>query len=215
MHENNKNIENNINIDSLSFSNMNIDSNKNTNMNTDMNTNTNINTDMNTNTNINTDMNTNMNTLMNTNINISNQLINSNMISNESFKKNIMKKGKIILKENDFFNDLDYIMSDDNFRIFYDKYFKDFSDVKIVLLYMKLYETIQKEYFEINNKEIEKELLAYIIKELMCDNFTRKNIMKSFNEYENNNNPKDKRFILDIFNKKNNIKQITLNKKDI
>jgi hypothetical protein len=147
------------------------------------------------------------------NKNISRELINSNMISNESFKKNIMKKGKIILKENDFFNDLDYIMSNNNFRIFYDKYFKDFSDVKIVLLYMKLYETIQKEYFEINNKEIEKELLAYIIKEVMCDNFTRKIIMKSFDEYENNNNPKNKRFILDIFNKKNNIKEITTNKK--
>ena len=142
------------------------------------------------------------------NKNISRELINYNMTSNELFKKNIMKKGKIILKENDFFNDLDYIMSDDNFRIFYDKYFKDFSDVKIVLLYMKLYETIQKEYFEINNKEIEKELLAYIIKEVMCDNFTRKIIMKSFDEYENNNNPKNKRFLLDIFNKRNNIKQI-------
>ena len=152
---------------------------------------------------------------INFNKNISRELINSNMISNESFKKNIMKKGKIILKENDFFNDLDYIMSNDNFRIFYDKYFKDFSDVKVVLLYMKLYETIQKEYFEINNKEIEKELLAYIIKEVMCDNFTRKIIMKSFDEYENNNNPKNKRFILDIFNKKNNIKQITTNKKKI
>ena len=148
---------------------------------------------------------------INFNKNISRELINSNMISNESFKKNIMKKGKIILKENDFFNDLDYIMSNDNFRIFYDKYFKDFSDVKVVLLYMKLYETIQKEYFEINNKEIEKELLAYIIKEVMCDNFTRKIIMKSFDEYENNNNPKNKRFILDIFNKKNNIKEITTN----
>lgn len=124
-------------------------------------------------------------------------------------EKKCIEKGEIILKENDFFNDLDYIMSNDNFRLFYDKYFKDFSDVKVVLLYMKLYETIQKEYFEINNKEIEKESLAYIIKELMSDNFTRKIIMRSFIEYEKNNNPKNKRFILDIFNKKNNIKQIT------
>ena len=137
-----------------------------------------------------------------------NKIINNKLID-ESFKKNIIEKGKIILKENDFFNDLDYIMSNNNFRLFYDKYFKDFSDVKVVILYMKLYETIQKEYFEINNKEIEKELLAYIIKELMSDNFTRKIIMNSFNEYEKNNNSKNKRFILDIFNKKNNIKQIT------
>ena len=138
-----------------------------------------------------------------------NNIIINNKLIDESLKKNIIKKGEIILKENDFFNDLDYIMSNNNFRLFYDKYFKDFSDVKVVILYMKLYETIQKEYFEINNKEIEKELLAYIIKELMSDNFTRKIIMNSFNEYENNNNSRNKRFILDIFNKKNNVKQIT------
>jgi hypothetical protein len=184
MQENNKITKNNINVDSLPFSNTIIEKN------------------------------INLDSIVSIEKNISSQLINSNMTSDESFKKNIMKNGKIILKENDFFNDLDYIMSDDNFRIFYDKYFKDFSDVKIVLLYMKLYETIQKEYFEINNKEIEKELLAYIIKELMCDNFSRKIIMESFNKYENNNNPKNKRFILDIFNKKNNIKQITTNKKN-
>ena len=187
MQENNKITEKNVNIDSLLFSNINI----------------NVNVDSSLFSNINIEENK------------SSQLIDSNMISNESFKKNIMKKGKIILKENDFFNDLDYIMSDNSFRIFYDKYFKDFNDVKVIILYMKLYETIQKEYFEINNKEIEKELLAYIIKEVMSDNFTRKIIMKSFDEYENNNNPKNKRFILDIFNKKNNIKQITTNKKKI
>ena len=145
---------------------------------------------------------------------ISGQITNSKIIPIESIKKNFIKKGEIILKENDFFNDLDYIMRDNNFRNFYDKYFKDFSDVKIVLLYMKLYETIQREYFEINNKEIEKELLAYIIKELMSDNFTRKNIINSFSEYENNNNPPNKRFILDIFNKKINVNQIlSFNKK--
>ena len=117
----------------------------------------------------------------------------------------IIKQGEDILRENEFFNDLDYVMRDNGFRYFYDKYFKDFSDVKVVVLYMKLYETIQKEYFQINNKDIEKELLAYIIKELMNDNSTRSIILNSFNDYENNNNSKDKRFILDIFNKKNNL----------
>jgi hypothetical protein len=142
---------------------------------------------------------------------MNNELIhitNENNINNEEFKQNIIEKGEVILKENNFFNDLDNIMSNNDFRIFYDKYFKDFSDVKIVILYMKLYETIQNEYFEINNRVIEKEFLAFIIKELMSDNFTRKIIINSFNEYENNNNPKNKRFLLDIFNKKNNIKQI-------
>ena len=128
MQENNKITEKNVNIDSLPFPNINVEENM------------------------------NVNSLLFSNINVkenmSSQLINSNIISNESFKKNIMEKGKIIFKENDFFNDLDYTMSDNSFRIFYDKYFKDFNDIKVIILYMKLYETIQKEYFEINNKEI-------------------------------------------------------------
>ena len=136
------------------------------------------------------------------------------IINDETIKKNIIKKGEIILQENNFFYDLDSIMRNDNFRTFYEKYFKDFTDVKIVLLYMKLYETVQKEYFEINKKDIEKELLAYIIKELMNDNYTRGIIINSFNEYENNSQ-KNKRYILDIFNKKNNVKQITMTKKKI
>jgi hypothetical protein len=141
-------------------------------------------------------------------------IIINNQINDETFKKNIIKKGEKILEENQFFNDLDFIMSDNNFRTFYEKYFKDYSDVKIVLLYMKLYETIQKEYFEINKKPIEKEFLAYIIKELMTESYTRNIIINSFNDYENNVN-KNKRYILDIFNKKNNVKQITLKSKDI
>ena len=79
---------------------------------------------------------------------------------------------------------------------FYDKYFNDYSDIKISVLYMKLYETIQKEYFDINNHEIEKELLAYMIKELMSNKESLKRIISSFNDFENN---RDKS-ILNIFN---------------
>ena len=126
------------------------------------------------------------------------------IISNE-FKKNIIKEGKHILEENNFFNDLDNIMIDNNFRSFYNTYFKDFTDIKVVLLYMKLYETIQIEYKERNGVEIEKELLAYMIKELMSDNDSRKNIYKAFYNFTDNKHANNK-FILDIFEKNQNIK---------
>jgi len=115
-----------------------------------------------------------------------------------NLKKDILNEGGKILEKNKFFSDLENIMSNNEFKKFYDKYFKNFNDIKVILLYMKLYETIKKEYFEKNNKEIEKELLAYIIKHLMMDNITRKMIFKSFNNFSNeessNNNS-----ILNIF----------------
>lgn len=123
---------------------------------------------------------------------------------------NIINEGKIILKENDFFNDLDNLMNNSEFRNFYDKHFNDFTNTQIVLLYMKLYETLQVEYKEKNGCNIEKEVLAYIMKELMSDNISRKNIIKAFNNYsENKNKNNKKRYLLDIFenkNKKNIIK---------
>lgn len=117
---------------------------------------------------------------------------------------------KKILSENEFFNDLDSIMTDDKFRVFYNKYFKNFNDIKTVLLYMKLYETIQIEYREQNNCDIDNELLAYMISELMNNSDTRKMIINSFNNFTdlNINENRSKRFLLDIFENSKKIKNI-------
>lgn len=112
---------------------------------------------------------------------------------------NIINEGKVILDENDFFNDLDKLMGNCEFKNFYKKYFTDYTDIKIAILYMKLYETLQIEYKIKNGCDIEKEVLAYIMKELMSNNETRKNIIDAFNDYIENNNKKSKKYILDIF----------------
>lgn len=135
---------------------------------------------------------------------------NNILIKNNNISKDIIEKGNKILQENDFFAELDYIMNDNNFRSFYSKYFKDFTDIKTIILYMKLYETIQVEYKERYKIDIEKELLAFMIKELMCDELTRKNIIESFNNYINSNNSREKKYLIDIFEKKNKIKQINI-----
>ena len=132
------------------------------------------------------------------------------LVPSKFLVNNIINDGKVILSENSFFNDLNNIMNNNEFRNFYDKYFNDFSDTKVVLLYMKLYETLQIEYREKNGCDVEKEVLAYIMKELMTDNISRKNIFDAFNDYtENNNKNGNKKYLLDIFenkNKKNMIK---------
>ena len=133
-------------------------------------------------------------------------------VSNNIIKENIIKEGEKILNENVFFNDLDNIMKDKNFKYFYNTYFNDFTDIKVIIMYMKLYETIQIEYKEKNNCDIEKELLAYIIKELMNNENSRKKIFGSYHNFmENNheqNNHNKKKFLLDIF-EENKVKKIS------
>lgn len=127
---------------------------------------------------------------------ISTDLIN---INHNDLKKIAIKKGQKILNKNDFFNDLEFIMSNKLFSSFYKKYFTDFSNIRTIILYMKLYETIQKEYKEKHGYAIEKELLIYIIKELMSNSYSRKNVYDAFYKYCDNMNDCKKSSILDIF----------------
>ena len=90
-------------------------------------------------------------------------------------------------------------MSNKLFSSYYKKYFTDFSNIRTIILYMKLYETIQKEYKDKHGYDIEKELLIYIIKELMSNSHSRKNIYDAFYKYCDNMNDSKKTKILDIF----------------
>lgn len=126
---------------------------------------------------------------------------------NNDLQNNILEEGKKILQKNDFFNSLDIVMTNDDFRSFYDNYFKDFTDIKVVILYMKLYETIQIEYKERNGIPIKKEFLAYMIKELMNNNESRKYIHEAFYNFTDNKQSNNK-FILDIFYNSENSKKI-------
>lgn len=77
---------------------------------------------------------------------------------NNDLQNNILEEGKKYYKKM-IFNSLDIVMTNDDFRSFYDNYFKDFTDIKVVILYMKLYETIQIEYKERNGIPIKKSFL--------------------------------------------------------
>jgi len=123
-------------------------------------------------------------------------------MNKEEIKNDIIKKGHKIMDENDFFRELDSTMKNEDFRIFYSKYFKDYTDIKITIFYMKLYETIQKEYKEKNGIDIESEMLVFLMKELMKENSSRKSILNSFQAYIEGKNSNDKKFIMDIFERK-------------
>ncbi len=136
--------------------------------------------------------------------------INSDSIVYKSdFQNIVIKKGKKILEENEFFSKLDKLMQDKDFREFYDKYFKSYTDVQTVILYMKLYQTLENEYEKRFNEKIPKELLAFTMKEIFVDNTMRKITMESFNNFMNNyEDAKKNEFMLDIFKKVDCIEDI-------
>jgi len=112
-------------------------------------------------------------------------LVNFGIISTETEEK-IIQKGRKLLEENPFFKDLDDVMSQPEFRTFYNKYFHDISDMKTVLMYMKLYEELQREYRDQTcNEYVEKEMLAYMMKEFITNKTSRHMIVHKFSDFFN------------------------------
>ena len=95
---------------------------------------------------------------------------------------------------------LEAIMNTPEFRTFYDKYFKDFNDIKTVLMFMKLYESLEKEYEAKYNSQIPSPVVIYIIKEIMNDNTKRKDLINSYKEFIDENNIIKRITLLNIFN---------------
>lgn len=109
------------------------------------------------------------------------------LIKNDK-NNNIINEGRQIYEENEFLRDLYNMMSDANFRIFVNKYLDKWDNIKNIILFIKLFETIEKEYYSIFNKEIKKEEMLYTIKHLFADKDLRKIVMDSYHNFENYNN---------------------------
>ena len=121
-------------------------------------------------------------------------------IHDKEFKNYIINEGKKIIENNDFFSDLEAVMNTPEFRTFYDKYFKDFNDIKTVLMFMKLYESLEKEYEAKYNSQIPSPVVIYIIKEIMNDSSKRKDLINSYKEFIDEKNITKRITLLNIFN---------------
>lgn len=128
----------------------------------------------------------------------------TSLIPHNSIKQEIIDKGREVLNENNFFNDLDKMMKNEEFRGFYDKYFVEFQDIRLMLMFMKLYETLEVEYKNHYGTEIESEVVIYIIKEIMCNSLLRKEVVESFDRFSDKKNLSKGIVLLDVL-KKNNL----------
>ena len=104
------------------------------------------------------------------------------------------KKGTKILQTNSFFQDLCRLMKNNDFRNFYDTYFNDWSEIQVMIFYMKLYSTIQYEYQKRYNSEISDTLMTYMLHKIMTTSESRKYAFELFQNFKDIDHNKTQEF---------------------
>lgn len=122
-------------------------------------------------------------------------------------KNYIIKEGNKIYKENNFLSKIWDIMSDKTFSDFFDSYLNDYSDVQVAMVFFNIYKCVKQEYFAIFKKNISKEEMVFILREIMRNNFMRKYMIqntkdKNLIQLQQNIIQQDIQQVLHIQNKK-------------
>ena len=97
----------------------------------------------------------------------------TNITKQDSFER-VVTKGKEIIETNDFFRDLSDIMEDEKFSTFFNKYFIDSNEVKVTMIYMKLYNAFQQKWKDISSEQLDKRINTFLIWKIMKDRDTSK-----------------------------------------
>ena len=108
------------------------------------------------------------------------------MEENKIIKKNdsfeVLDQGEKVLSDHDFYRDLSEIMEDEKFSNFFDKYFTSMSEIKISVVYMKLYQEFKKTWKKMTDNELDKRINTFLLWKLMKDKeinrFTLHTVMK-------------------------------------
>ena len=107
-----------------------------------------------------------------------------------------IKKGEKKIENNDFFKDLCGLMENDEFKNFFNKHMSNWTEIKCSLIYMHLYNQFKSKYKELNDEELDKNLIVYLLSKIMCDQKLRpwsistidktlkSNKVKFFDEFE-------------------------------
>lgn len=95
------------------------------------------------------------------------------MEENKIIKKNdsfeVLEQGEAVLAEHDFYKDLSEIMEDEKFSNFFDKYFTSMSEIKISVVYMKLYQEFKKTWKNMTDSDLDKRINTFLIWKMMKD----------------------------------------------
>lgn len=88
------------------------------------------------------------------------------------------KKGEELTVQNPFFNDLVALMEDEKFSSFFNTYFKNMDDIKATVIYMKLYQLLQKRFKNVTDKKLSCYTTIFILHQIMTNGKIRPKILE-------------------------------------
>ena len=80
-----------------------------------------------------------------------------------------IQEGKKIIKNNEFLRDLSSLMENEEFKKFFKKHMSNWADIKCTAIYMRLYSEFKKKYKNITDEELNKNIVVFLLRKLMCD----------------------------------------------
>ena len=97
----------------------------------------------------------------------------SEISKQDSFEK-VVGKGEELIETNDFFKDLSDIMENETFAKFFNKYFTNSSEVKVTMIYMKLYNAFKEKWKDLSSEELDKRINIFLVWKIMKNRTTSK-----------------------------------------
>lgn len=91
------------------------------------------------------------------------------MAVNEKQTQNYIEAGEKIIENNEFLKDISDLMENEQFNNFFNKYMSDWMDIKCSVTYMKLYDEFKKKYKKLNNSDLDKSIIIYLLTKIMKD----------------------------------------------
>ena len=116
-----------------------------------------------------------------------NEIINTQDALMIHHKKTAIQTGDKILNENHFLRELSELMENEKFNNFFNRYMNDWIGIKSTVTYMKLYSELKNKYSEINDEELNKNIVVFLLTKIMRNKHLMTSSIKTIDDMFDNN----------------------------
>lgn len=99
---------------------------------------------------------------------------------------NVKTKNIHTLSSNHPITKVSKLMSNGDFREIFDKYFSDWDDIKVIIMIMKTYDFIDKEYSKITKKTLTSDEISLLIQQMLVNGDYRQFLVNEMSDFMNN-----------------------------
>ena len=116
-----------------------------------------------------------------------NEIINTQDALMIHHEKTAIETGDKILNENHFLRELSELMENKKFNNFFNRYMNDWIGIKSTVTYMKLYTELKNKYSEINDEELNKNIVVFLLTKIMRNKHLMTSSIKTIDDMFDNN----------------------------